>query len=266
MLIASRQNPRLKALIRLLQRRERDATGTFLVEGQREVSRALAAGLHLQCLYYCPVFHSSEPSSAALVESIRSEGVECVELVPGCFEKVSRRNGPDGFLAVAETPQRSLAELKLSQPPLILLVEGVEKPGNLGALIRSADAVGAVVLASGEGTDFYNPHVIRNSQGAVFSMPCLAANPQDLLEFFRNNSIRLVGTCPEAETTLWQSDLRGPLALAVGSEAEGLSGFWQQHSQAQLRIPMLGQADSLNVSVSAALCLYEARRQRQQVP
>ncbi len=261
--ITSRQNPRVKALVRLWERREREAAGRFLIEGQRETERALLAGVALCELYFCPARWRDESVARALLEKVEAAGAALVELAPEVFEKASSREGPDGILAVAETPSLSLENLNLPPEPLVLVVEQVEKPGNLGALLRSADAAGvAAVICADPRTDFFNPHAIRNSQGAVFSVPCAAGEGSEVMAFLRESGLRIAATTPDTETLYWDTDLRGGMALCVGSEHDGLSTAWLEAADVRLRIPMHGGADSLNVSVSAALCLFEAVRQR----
>lgn len=255
--ITSRQNPRIKQLVKLRLRRERERCGVILIEGHREISRALQAGVRLKELYVCPgIARQSIPELEG--------NAEMIEVSPECFEKISTRDKPDGFLAVAEKPDTAVQALGLNDNTLILLVEGVEKPGNLGAIIRSADATGATVIALGPETDFYHANVIRNSQGAVFSVNCTALQPGEFFELLSSHKITLIASCPDTERLLWECDLTGPVAIAVGSEADGLTDDVVAKADQRVRIPMLGQADSLNVSVSAALCLYEAVRQRRQ--
>lgn len=261
--ITSRQNPRVKALVRLWERREREVTGRFLIEGQRESERALLAGITLHEVCFCPSRWRDAVAARDLLAKAESAGATLTEFAPEVFEKISSREGPDGILAVAERPALALHELSLPAEPLILVVERVEKPGNLGALLRTADAAGVdAVICAEPRTDFFNPHVIRNSQGAVFSVPCASATTEDLLVFLCENKVRIAATMPEAKTLYWDADLRSGLALCVGSESEGLTSAWLEAADQRLYIPMHGGADSLNVSVSAALCLYEAVRQR----
>ncbi|WOO40786.1 RNA methyltransferase [Rubellicoccus peritrichatus] len=261
-LLTSRQNPRVKALVRLRQRSEREKTGQFLIEGIRETSRALKAGYRISDLYFCPEQQKEHKTRTELSTEIEAKGGQLTQVSSEVFEKLSLRDGPDGILAVSSKPANVLDNLQLGTNPLILVVENVEKPGNLGALMRTADATNAIVLAADPNTDFYNPHVIRNSQGAVFSTPHAAATSEDIFALFKEYNVQVAATSPDATKTLWECDFSGPVALAVGSEAHGLTAKWLNHAAINLRIPMLGQADSLNVSVSAALCLYEAVRQR----
>lgn len=262
-LLTSRQNPRIKALVRLRQRSERDKTGCFLIEGIRETSRALKAGYEISELYLCQELQKEGDAGNTLSAEIESNGGRITQVTPEVFEKLSLRNGPDGVLAVGKKLSNNLEDLKLVTNPLFLVVENIEKPGNLGALMRTADATNAIVLAADPTTDFYNPHVIRNSQGAVFSTSYAAATSEDIFAYFKQHNVKVAATSPDATNALWQSDLSGPVAIVVGSEAHGLTAKWLDQAEINLRIPMLGQADSLNVSVSAALCLYEAVRQRE---
>lgn len=260
-LLTSRQNPRVKALVRLRQRSEREKTGQFLIEGHREISRALKAGYPISDLYSCSRLHKEDVND--LASAVEAQGGKVTQVTPEVFEKLSLRDGPDGILAVSQRPSTHLNTLKFSSNPLFLVVEDIEKPGNLGALMRTADATNAIVLSADPNTDFYNPHVIRNSQGAVFSVSHAAAASVDIFNFLNQHNVKIAATTPDAAKTLWQYDLSGPMAIAVGSEANGLTDEWLERADIQVGIPMLGQADSLNVSVSAALCLYEAIRQRE---
>lgn len=261
-IITSRQNPRIKALVRLRDKRERQTQGEFLIEGLRETKRALDANIVPTALVLCPEHIADDTAAETLIRCL-PESATVYEVSTEVFAKISMRDSPDGILLVARTPATSLDSLQLPPSPLLLIVEGVEKPGNLGALIRSADAAGAAALICADPlTDFFNPHVIRNSQGAVFSLPCVADTSPEVLSYLRKQGIRLVATTPDTPSLLWDSPLTGAIAIAVGSESQGLSPQWLDQADTRLRIPMHGGADSLNVSVSAALCLYEAVRQR----
>ena len=258
--VQSRQNPRVQSLARLRERAHRDALGLFLVEGRRELERALARGV-IGEIYFCPDhFRGGEQT---LVDGAAKSGIEICRLAAPAFEKVSLREGPDGLLGVAHAWKVGLAELKLSPKPLLLVIERVEKPGNLGALLRSADAAGAdAVIVCDPVTDLFNPHVVRNSQGALFSVAAAVAKPDEAIAFLRGCNITVVATTPAATMDFWDANLRAASAIVVGGEKDGLTPFWLDAANVRVRIPMAGKADSLNVSAAATLALFEAVRQR----
>jgi len=274
--ITSLQNPRVKELVKLRERRARDATGRFLIEGFREVTRALEAGIKPVELYCGPDWFLGE-NEPALVAAAEGAGALIFELAKPVFAKVSYRDRPDGLLAVAPQWRRSLADLDVAgrgeagpglatpatQTPFLLVVEAIEKPGNLGTILRSADAAGVdAVLVCDPVTDLFNPNVVRSSTGVLFSMPVVVAESAAVRAWLRDRGIRAVATTPAAETPYSAADLRGPLALIMGSEQYGLSEFWLKESDQLVRIPMAGRADSLNVAMAAMIALFEAVRQR----
>ncbi len=258
--IDSPSNDDVKTLVRLKQRRIRDRTQLFLIEGRREIERALAGGVYVQQLYLCPDY--LRPDAMALIDA-QNPNTEIVELSKVAFEKVSYRGTPDGFLAVAATRQQSLADLSLSEAPLLLVIDGLEKPGNVGALLRTADGADLdAVILTGAGTDLYNPNVIRASMGSVFSRPVIAAAATETVTLLRDRGITVVTTSPSAEQLYWDIDYRLGVALVLGAEHEGLASDWFEGADERVAIPMHGLADSLNVATSGALLVYEALRQR----
>ena len=263
--IDSPKNPHVKALMRLSSRRERDATGLTLVEGQREVLRAIEADMVIREVMLEPGAAGGEGERLARVAEQR--GSQLTELSPAAFERLSVRQHPDGVLAVMEIPKRNLASLKISSDALILVASATEKPGNLGALFRSADATRTdAILVSDDldtsGTDVWNPNVIRASMGSVFHVPSLTAPSDAFLAFLRTEGVRIVTAEPSATTRFWDANLQGRVAIVVGSEHAGVPPAWSEAASDRISIPMHGAADSLNVSVSGALLLYEALRQR----
>ena len=259
--IQSRQNPRVQNLVRLHERTHRDTQQRFLVEGRRELERALAEGV-IEEIYFCSELFRDN-GSQELVERASQAGVAICQLAPMAFDKVSLREGPDGLLGVARAWHLTLADLKLSATPLLLIVERVEKPGNLGALLRSADAAGAdAVIVCDPVTDLFNPNVVRASTGVLFSVPCVVEESSRVLAWLRSRGVRIVATTPAASELYTRTDLRGPLAIVMGSEQYGLSESWLENADIPVRIPMAGQADSLNVAMAATLVLFEAVRQR----
>jgi RNA methyltransferase, TrmH family len=261
-IITSLKNPRLKQLVRLRERRQRDEDGAFLIEGYREVRRALERRVALGELYYCPDWFLGE-NEPGLIGEAAAAGAKLFELSKEAFAKVAYRERPDGILAVAPQWRRTLADLALPREPFILIVEAIEKPGNLGTILRSADAAGCdAVIVCDPVTDLFNPNVVRASTGVLFSVPCVVEGNGAVLAWLRGRGIRVVATTPAAARSYTDADLRGPLALVMGSEQYGLSEFWLRNSDESVRIPMAGQADSLNVAMAALIALFEAVRQR----
>lgn len=277
--ITSLQNPRVKQLVKLRDRRPRDEAGLFVIEGYRELKRALAAGVKPRELYCGPDWFLGDNEPAMITEAQQS-GAQVFEMTKEAFAKVSYRDRPDGLLAVAPQWKRKLTELDTmvgrglspttggghkARPtdPLFLVIEAIEKPGNLGTILRCADAAGAdAVIVCDPVTDIFNPNVVRSSTGVLFSMPVIVAESAGVREWLRSRGIRAVATTPAAPAPYTESDLRGPLALIMGSEQYGLSEFWLKESDLLVRIPMAGQADSLNVAMAATITLFEAVRQR----
>ncbi len=258
--ISSAQNPEVRAAAKLKSRRIREREARFLIEGAREVTRALEAGFRLETLYFCPAFLGSEGQS--VLELAQTCGVSVTELSGAAFKVLSYREHPDGIIAVAERHEKRLTDLILPDDALVVVVEGLEKPGNLGALLRTADGVGAHALfTTGYGTDLENPNVVRSSMGSVFSVPALAVKSAELLAWLGREQFSLVAATPHADTLYWDADFAGRTAAVLGAEHSGLSPEWLAAGEA-VKIPMQGQADSLNVATAGALLLYEALRQR----
>lgn len=260
--ITSLQNPRVKQLVRLRERRERDEAGRFLIEGYREVRRALEKQVRLAELYYCPEWFLGENERALLAQA-EAAGTPLFELAKEAFAKVSYRDRPDGLLAVAPQWRKGLADLVLTPRPFLLVVESIEKPGNLGTILRSADAAGVeAVIVCDAVTDIFNPNVVRSSTGVLFSVPVVVADSATVRAWLAERGIRVVATTPDTPLLYTQADLTGPLAIVMGSEQYGLSPFWLQEANQLVRIPMAGQADSLNVAMATIITLFEAVRQR----
>src|SRR3954467_11246902 len=260
--ISSLQNPRIKQIVRLRDRRPRDEAGLFLVEGYREIRRAMEKGVALQELYYSPEWFLGE-NEPALLEQAQTKGAQLFELTKDAFAKVAYRERPDGLLALVPQWKRALADLALPTAPFLLVVEAIEKPGNLGPILRSADAAGCdAVIVCDPVTDIFNPNVVRASTGVLFSVPLVVEESARVLAWLREKKIRTVATTPAAEKIYSDADLRGPLAVVMGSEQYGLSKFWLEQADLPVRIPMAGQADSLNVAMATIITLFEAVRQR----
>lgn len=262
--IESRQNQRLKDLVKLVeQRKARVQQQAFVVEGAFEIGQLLRAGLPVAELYVCDDDRRAEREALVRQVCAAAPQVKVFEVSAAAFEKVSQRQGPDGLLAVAPIREQALDALQLPEHPLLLVVENVEKPGNLGALIRSAEAAGAnALICCDPVADIYNPHVIRNSRGLVFHLPCVAATREETSAFLQQRGVGIVATTPDTQLAHWDCDLRGAVAVFAGAEHAGLSDYWLERAQHKVRIPMAGQADSLNVNVASALVLFEALRQR----
>lgn len=260
--ITSLQNPRVKQLVKLRERRERDDAGLFLIEGYREVRRALEKGVQPREFYYAPEWFLGE-NEPALIEQARQAGAQLFELSKEAFAKVAYRERPDGLLAVGTQWKHALADLKLGAPPFLLVVESIEKPGNLGTILRSADAAGCdAVIVCDPVTDIFNPNVVRASTGVLFSVPIVVTDSLAVHTWLKEKDIRIVATTPDTPDIYTKADLRGPLAIVMGSEQYGLSEFWLKGSHQLVRIPMAGQADSLNVAMATIITLFEAVRQK----
>ncbi len=254
MTITSTGNPRIKALAKLKTARERHRSGQFLIEGDREVQRAVAAGIHVDTLLVCPELPGAEVSVGADVEMLR--------VTRDPMRKVAMREHPPGVIAVARQFETDLSRFEPGPNALYLVAESMEKPGNLGAMLRTCDAVGVDgFVAADPATDVFNPNVVRASQGALFSVPVAVATAADTIAWCRDNSVQIVAGYPDAARSLWEVTLTGSTAVLVGAEDVGVSAHWHD-AVVPVRIPMYGLSDSLNASVSAAVMLYEARRQR----
>lgn len=257
--ISSSHNPEVRARAKLKERRGREREGRFLIEGAREVLRALEAGVRLEVLYFCPDFLRNP--GLEVVRRAETGGVPLTELSEAAFNVLSYRENPDGVVAVAERREKRLSTLSLPDDALVVVVEGLEKPGNLGALLRTADSAGAHALfTTGRGTDLENPNVIRSSMGSIFSLPVLAVDDAELRTWLHQEGFTLVATTPHTDTLYWDVSYRGRTAILLGAEHDGLSPEWLLGTPVQ--IPMQGLADSLNVATTGALLLYEALRQR----
>jgi TrmH family RNA methyltransferase len=251
-LLTSPQNPKIKDLLNLeTKSRERRARGLFVVEGRREYERARAAGWQTETLFV----REGEPE-ADQADFLVSERL---------YEKIACRGGTEGIVAVMRVQERRLADLPLSDSPLVLVLERVEKPGNLGAVLRSADAAGVdAVLVCDPLTDLYNPNLIRASLGALFSVPTVACSSQEAFDWLSAHDIAILTAQLQDSKLYYDTDMVRPTAIVFGAEDTGLSPFWRERADAHIRIPMAGAMDSLNVSVSAAILAYEAVRQRNQ--
>ncbi len=267
--ISSLNNARIKEVIRLRNRRQRDARRVTVVEGQRETARALQAGIVPNEAYICPelITKGDDDGISATLQRLALAGsTQLFEVTAPVFEKMAYRGDSGGILLVIPYQDYSLDSLRAMEKPFLVVIDGVEKPGNLGAILRTADAAGAnaLILTSEEaaGTDIYNPNVIRASLGALFSMPVITVSVKEAITWLRSKAIQIVATTPEASEIYTAVSLTSPTAVIMGSESRGLGQMWLDAADVQVRIPMFGSVDSLNLSVSTALLLYEVVRQR----
>lgn len=275
MLISSLTNPKVKHTVALNEKRQRDADGLMLIEGFDPLSMALDCGVTPRTVFFCRSLCKpahSPTAHADLLDRVRANGAELIETTPQVFEKMAYRSGPDGWLAVARPPAFSLAQLQLAtthnEPPLLLVAEQVEKPGNLGAMLRTCDAAGVQAFVTVDPVaDLTNPNVVRASQGTLFSVPIAQTTGPEMLAWLRERGIISVATTPNTINGVpplphTQFDFTQPCAIIMGEEKYGLSAFWLEHADVAVRIPMRGRINSLNVATSAALVIYEAVRQR----
>jgi RNA methyltransferase, TrmH family len=263
--LTSLTNPRVKAAVRLRDHGEREATGLTIVDGAREVLRALDGGVIVESAFISDELLRSPDAEEAARRLRHRPG--SIEASPAVLAKVAFGDRSDGVVAVVRTPALRLEDLDLRTDPLLVIVEGVEKPGNLGAVLRSADGAGAdAVIVADPRTDPFNPNAIRASVGTIFGLPVVAAGAAESLDWLAAHGIRPVAAVVDAATSYTAEDLTGPIALILGSEAEGLTETWRDARVRRVAIPMAGRADSLNVSIAAAVLLYEAVRQRRAAP
>jgi TrmH family RNA methyltransferase len=269
--IDSPANARIKAALRLRERRERDETGLTLVDGGREALRAMESGATVETAFVCRSRLASTEAHRVVEQFEQSFGpygssTDLVEISERAFERLAYGDRADGVVLVVRAPRTGLGDLELPAEPLLVVTEDVEKPGNVGAILRSADAVGASAVIAVGGTDLFNPNVIRASIGTVFSTPVPTGSAEDVAGWLRERGIRIVASRVDAAQLHVDTDLRGPIAIVLGSESAGLSDAWRAPDVEAVRLPMAGVADSLNVSAAAAVLLYEAWRQRRSGP
>ena len=283
--ITSAQNRKVKELLTLVEKsKARSAAGLFVVEGQRELGHCLDAGFIPETLFICGDVMAVQNNAVNgaktghLAENIEGkDGLDAlvakaealnprlsvVQIPAFLYEKVAYRGSTEGIIAEVHSVPRSLDDLRLGESPLVMVLESVEKPGNLGAVLRSADAAGAdAVVVCDPLTDIWNPNLIRSSVGAVFSVPVAVCTSADAIAFLKERGIRILTAQLQDSEWYYDTDMTGATALVMGTESTGLTQAWRDSADAHIKIPMLGRLDSLNVSVSAAVLLYEAVRQR----
>ncbi len=270
-IITSGQNPKIKALLELQEKsRARREKGLFIVEGQRELDHCIAAGFVPDTIFICPEIYSCHPErrpepaeGRSEGSSFAGEGYKVFHVSRNVYEKIAYREGTEGIIAEMKYKDRRLEDIKLSENPLIVVLESVEKPGNLGAVLRSADAAGAdAVIICDPLTDLYNPNLIRASIGAIFSRQVAAATSEETISWLKANNIQILTAQLQDSSLYYDTPMTGPTAIVMGTESTGLTDIWRKAADKHIRIPMLGALDSLNVSVSAAILLFEAVRQR----
>jgi TrmH family RNA methyltransferase len=260
--ITSRQNARVKDAVKLRDRRQRERQGRFVIDGAREILRAIERGVEIAEAFICePLLRDDEARQVAA--QFRQSSPVTSTVTEDVFEKLAFGERASGLLAVAKTPTKSLDQLQLPPSPLLAVIEGVEKPGNVGAVLRSADGAGVdAVIVADPRSDLYNPNTIRASLGTVFNGNACAATTDETLTFLRELKMPVFAARPYAELLYTDADYRAGAAIVLGSEAEGLSVKWSAAGVTGIRLPMRGIADSLNVSATAAVLFYEAQRQR----
>jgi len=263
MTISSVQNPKVKQLVLLQQKSsERRKTGLFVVEGQREIAHCLEAGYEVDSVYYCPELFTENNGGSEFFPLPPS--LTSYQVTAPVYEKIAYRGSTEGVMAVVRSRTLSLADLPQKEHPLYVVLERVEKPGNLGAVLRSADAAQAdAVIVCDPLTDLYNPNLIRSSIGAIFTVPCVACTSEECIAFLKAHGVRILTAQLQDSRLYYDTDMRCGTAIVMGTESTGLTDTWRRAADAHIRIPMLGRLDSLNVSVSAAILLFEAVRQRQ---
>jgi TrmH family RNA methyltransferase len=260
--ITSPQNQRVKDAVRLRHGRHRQKQRRILIDGAREIARAIGGGANLLEVFVCENLCTSDDEKQ-LLAMLPNSGAEVLHVTRGIFEKLAFGHRAEGVLAVAEMPRPKLDDLRLPRDPLVAVLEGVQKPGNVGAVLRSADATGiSAVIVADAATDLYNPNAIRASLGTIFTVPLCAAEASDVLAWLRRLELSMVAARVDGSVPYTEVDFRRPTAIVLGSEAEGLSDVWHTGDVTPVRLPMLGAADSLNVSATAAVLFYEALRQR----
>ena len=295
--VTSAQNRKVKTLLALQEKaRLRKEMGLFVVEGRRELGHCIRAGFEIDTLFYCPEiagcsgihlpetsfgpppsklgsppltmprvarFPGSESPNLDMLQTILENAGQIVEVPRELYEKIAYRGGTEGMIAEVKVKERTLEGLEMREKPLVVVLEGVEKPGNIGAVLRSADAAGAdAVLICDPLTDLYNPNLIRASIGAVFTVQVVCCSSEEAIKWLKDNKINIYTAQLQDSSWYYDTDMTGGTAIVVGTEATGLTDGWRKAADGHIRIPMLGELDSLNASVSAAILLFEAVRQR----
>ena len=265
--ITSAQNPKIKALLELQEKSKvRKRKGLFVVEGRRELQHCIEAGFEPHTLFICRDILTEKELDrilGAIEENFTGMTCPIIEIPQHLYDKVAYRGGTEGIIAELKCKEMSLESLKLKKNPLVVVLESVEKPGNLGAVLRSADASGVdAVIVCDPLTDMYNPNLIRSSIGAIFTVPVATATSEETIKWLKDNGIKIYTAQLQDSEWYYDTDMKGGTAIVMGTEATGLTDIWRKAADAHIKIPMLGRLDSLNVSVSAAILMFEAVRQR----
>lgn len=257
-IITSAQNPKIKNILALEKARERKNQNLFIIEGIKELSLAIAGGYVIESVFFCPAIIADKELKALINDERLLIPVEQT-----VFEKIAYRESTGGIIALAKQKKHSLKDIKLSKNPLVLVIEGVEKPGNLGAILRTADAAGvdAVIICDPQ-TDFYNPNVIRSSVGCVFTNQLASTSSNEAIRWLKEHGLEIICTYLRASQPYDKIDYTKPSAIILGTESTGLSDVWVNNASVNVIIPMQGAIDSMNVSTAAAVITFEAKRQR----
>ena len=265
-MITSLDNEKVKEVVHLRDRHFRDKLNLFLIEGYRELLRALEGKVGLVRLFICPELFLGE-NEPELIQRAKHAGCDIIETSSKVFHKMSYRDRPDGLIGVAKQERKGLADLDAivakNKKPLLVVAEAIEKPGNLGTILRSSDAAGVTALiVANRCTDIFNPNVVRASCGTLFTVPVVEATTEEVVRWLKEHAIQILAAMPQAKELYTDVDMKKGVAIALGTEQLGLSDLLKQEADIQVRIPMLGKADSLNVAMATTLILYEAVRQR----
>ena len=257
--ITSTQNPLIKSLVQLQEKaKARRQSGTFLIEGKREIELAIKGHYEIETILFVPELISFEQ-----ISNSTNNQIDYIEINKEVYQKLAYRDTTEGILAVAKTKSLALSDLKLPKNPLILVMESIEKPGNIGAMLRTCDAakIDAVIIANPK-TDLYNPNIVRSSVGCLFTNQIATATTEEAIAFLQEHRIAFYGATLQNSTSYHTQDYTPATALVVGTEATGLTEAWRVAATQNIIIPMQGEIDSMNVSVAAAILLFEAKRQR----
>ena len=254
--ISSTHNPRIKHLMALQQKAQlRRSEQLIVVEGTRELHHCINADFLVETVIYCPTLFN--------ISNLSMTNAEIIEVTPQVYDKIAYRGSTEGVMAIVKPRKLVLSDINLGDTPLIVVLEGVEKPGNIGAVLRSADAAHATaVIVCDPLTDLYNPNLIRSSIGAIFTVPCVACTSDECIKFLKDNNISILTAQLQDSVPYYHTPMQDAIAIVMGTESTGLTSAWRQAATAHIRIPMQGKLDSLNVSVSTAILLFEAVRQR----
>lgn len=258
-MLTSSNNPRIKEAVNLRESDYRKKSGLFLIEGRREFELAFASRIEIKEVFLCLELLGISD----LPSELQKKGISAYEVSAEVYNKIAFGNRKDGILAVAREPKLSLADLKLKNNPLLIVLERIEKPGNLGAIVRTADAAGAdAVIASDSIIDIYNPHAVRSSLGALFTTQVVRGEAKKIISWLKSKNIKIICALPPADSAYTAVNFRESCAIVLGSEDKGLGATWKDSADYRVHIPMLGKSDSLNVATAAGILLYEALRQR----